>query len=216
MRARSVAARRHPARALVTALCIVVAAGCGSASDSSSPAAVPTASRAALEAGVPNCVAPESADGTAASQAHPNAGRPNRIEIPALNVAVRVVPIGLTDGRLVPPSDPQTLGWWKDGAVPGAARGTAIVTGHSVSTGGGAFNNLKDLRPGDHVTVHTVLGSIEYRIVEVVYYPKAELTRLSAVLFSQTVPGRLVLSTCSNFDGHAYRGNTLAFATPQS
>lgn len=203
---------RRATRTLVVVACLLVATGCGTAPRPSATVPSASGSRASLDAGVPNCVAPEDDE----PQAHPNAGRPNRIVIPVLGVDVRVVPIGLTGGRLIPPSDPQVVGWWKDGAVPGAARGTAILTGHSVSTGGGAFNDLKDLRPGDVITIVTVRGEIGYRVVTVAYYPKKELARLSAVLFSQTVPGRLVLSTCSNFFDGAYHGNTLAFAKPGS
>lgn len=195
---------------LVAGSCLVVATSCGSA-PASSPVSAATASKVPLDAGIANCVQPQKS----VERADPHAGVPNRLEIPALGVAVDVVPVGLTDGRLVPPSDPHVVGWWKGGAQPGAAKGTAILTGHTVSTGGGAFNNLKDLHAGDRIVVRTSRGDIEYRIVEVAYYPKSELARLSKQLFSQAVAGRLVLSTCSNFDGKAYRGNTLAFATPQ-
>lgn len=195
-------------RSVLPTLALVVLMGCGSASETPQPEAVPTGDRTALDAAVPNCVVPEK------SQPDPYAGKPNRIEIPAIGVVARVVPVGLTDGRLVPPSDPRVVGWWKSGAVPGAVTGTAILTGHTVSTGGGVFDHLADLRRGDAVVIRTSLGEIEYRVIEVSYYPKAELARLSDRLFSQTVPGRLVLSTCSHFDGKAYRGNTLAFAAP--
>lgn len=200
---------RRPYRRLLAAVLVGLVAGCGAPAESPTPVATPPGSRVALDAGVPNCVAPE------VSSADPHAGAPDRIEIPALGVAVRVVPVGLEAGRLVPPADPQVVGWWKGGAVPGAETGTAILTGHTVSGGGGAFNDLTDLRRGDRVTIDTASGRIRYSVVEVVYYPKAELARLSATLFSQTVPGRLVLSTCSNFDGRDFRGNTLAFATPE-
>lgn len=200
-------------KALMAGLCVVAIVGCGS--DSPTPGAAPTDASVALEPDAPTCVAPESAASTGVGQDHPHAGKPNRISIPALEVAVPVVPIGLTDGRLVPPADPQTLGWWRDGAIPGAARGSAILTGHSVATGGGALDDLEDLRAGDPVTITTTRGEIEYRTTEVVYYSRAEVSSLADILFSQTVPGRLVLSTCSNFDGVSYRGNTLAFAEPR-
>lgn len=199
---------RRRRRTLLPVLLLVLVAGCGAASEAPQPEAVPTGDRTTLDAAAPNCVVPEK------GEPDPNAGKPNRIEIPALGVVARVVPVGLTDGHLVPPSDPQVVGWWKSGSVPGAVKGTAILTGHTVSTGGGVFDDLRDLRRGDQVIIRTSLGEIEYRVVEVTYYPKAELARLSDRLFSQTVPGRLVLSTCSNFDGKAYRGNTLAFAAP--
>ena len=59
------------------------------------------------------------------------------------------------DGVLTPPSDPQELGWWADGARPGDPRGSALVTGHTVSTGGGALDDLEDLDEGDRILVHS-------------------------------------------------------------
>ena len=136
------------------------------------------------------------------------------VTIPALGVSADVVPVRVVKDELFPPADPRLLGWWSQGAVPGAGTGTAILTGHTVSTGGGVLDNLKKLEVGDRVTVRTEKGVIRYRVVEVTYYSKAELARLSGKLFSQSTTGRLVLSTCSNFDGKKYRGNTLAFADP--
>ena len=76
--------------------------------------------------------------------------------VPALGVRAPVVEIGVgSDGVLVPPDDPRTLGWWAAGAGPGAAYGSALVTGHTVSTGGGAFDDLERLAAGDPVRVRT-------------------------------------------------------------
>lgn len=194
------------------ALVLLLVAGCGPATGPGAGPATgpeqpsPTGARTALDPAVPNCVAPPSSTPAVAT------GRPEQITIPALGVVARVVPVGLTDGRLVPPADPTVVGWWRGGAEPGATRGTAVLTGHTVSGGGGVFDDLPDLRRGDEVLLRTTRGDLEYRVLEVAYYPKAELARLSDRLFSQSTAGRLVLSTCSNFDGQAYLGNTLAFA----
>ena len=51
---------------------------------------------------------------------------------------------------LVPPADPQRVGWWGEGAAPGE-RGRALVAGHTVHTGGGALDDLETLEPGDRV-----------------------------------------------------------------
>ena len=78
----------------------------------------------------------------------PAAGRPTRLVVPRLGVDAPVIGIGVIDGVLLPPSDPQTLGWWSDGAQPGAAHGGALITGHTVHTGGGAIDDLETLRAG--------------------------------------------------------------------
>ena len=144
----------------------------------------------------------------------PAAGRPTRIVIPALKVDVPAVPISSNAGVLVPPSDPQQVGWWDAGAVPGAATGRALITGHTVHTGGGAFDHLASLRPGDQVRVLTSRGTLNYTVSDVTTYHKNALARQAPQLFTQRGPGRLVLITCDDWNGHAYLSNTVVMADP--
>jgi LPXTG-site transpeptidase (sortase) family protein len=146
--------------------------------------------------------------------ADPATGRPLRVSVPDLGVSVPVVDISLSGDVLVPPADAQVLGWWTSGAEPGALRGTAVVTGHTVSTGGGALDDLHLLARGDRVLVATAEGRIRYEVTDVVHYSKKGLSRAADRVFSQEVPGRLLLVTCTDFDGHEYLGNTLVFAAP--
>jgi hypothetical protein len=144
----------------------------------------------------------------------PGAGVPNRVVIDVLGIDVPVLPIHLEVSTLVPPSDPQTLGWWADGAVPGAKRGSAIITGHTVHTGGGALDNLEALVPGDVFTVRTDAGGIDYRVRRVEVYGKERVSRASPRLFSQGVRGRVVLITCEDWDGTGYDSNVVVIARP--
>ena len=141
-------------------------------------------------------------------------GVPLRLVVPGLGVHAPVVGISASDGILLPPDDPRTLGWWSDGARPGAALGGALIAGHTVHTGGGAFNDLETLEAGDRVMVHTAQGVLRYAVSGVTIYRKASLARDAEKLFSQTVPGRLVLVTCEDWDGQAYRSNAVVFADP--
>lgn len=142
------------------------------------------------------------------------AGVPDRVQIDALGIDVPVVPIHLQVSTLVPPSDPQTLGWWADGAVPGAEDGSAIITGHTVHTGGGALDNLERLVVGDVFTVRTDAGSIDYWVSRVEIFDKGRVSRASGHLFNQGVRGRLVLITCEDWDGTAYASNVVVIARP--
>jgi LPXTG-site transpeptidase (sortase) family protein len=144
----------------------------------------------------------------------PAAGRPARLLVPRLGVDAPVYPIAAQGRVLTPPSDPQTLGWWSGGAVPGAAHGGALVTGHTVHTGGGAFDDLETLRPGDPVRVRTDRGVVRYRVSGVTVYRKASLARDAARVFRQTGPGRLVLVTCEDWNGSVYLSNAVVFADP--
>jgi len=143
-----------------------------------------------------------------------NAGPPRRLVVPRLGLDAPVIRISAPAGVLVPPSDPQTLGWWRDGAVPGAAKGAALVTGHTVHTGGGAFDDLDTLRRGDRVVVRTRKGRIEYAVSAVTVYRKASLARDAKRVFRQTGPGRLVLVTCEDWNGSAYLSNAVVLADP--
>ena len=78
-------------------------------------------------------------------------------------------------GVLTPPDNPRELGWYKYGARPGAVRGSAVITGHTVHTGGGVLDDLDDLRAGDTVRVITAEGTIGYRVSDVRILSKSQV-----------------------------------------
>ena len=141
-------------------------------------------------------------------------GAPRRVVIPALDVDSPVVPVRAPGGVLTPPADPQTLGWWADGARPGDRRGSALVTGHTVSTGGGALDDLEQLAPGDDVRVRSRRTTTVYDVRSVVTYERGELARRAEQLFDQSVRGRLVLITCEDWNGSEYLSNVVVTAVP--
>jgi LPXTG-site transpeptidase (sortase) family protein len=141
-------------------------------------------------------------------------GVPLRVSVPSLGVSARVLGIRARRGALIPPSNPRLVGWWSEGARPGAATGSAIITGHTVHNGGGAFDNLEELHAGDGVVVTTGRSTIKYSVVGVAVYRKGALAQQAARLFDQGVAGRLVLVTCEDWDGTAYLSNAVVIATP--
>lgn len=144
----------------------------------------------------------------------PSAGAPVRLLIPRLGVAAPVISVAAKGGVLVPPSDPQVLGWWSGGAEVGAARGGALVTGLTADEGRGALDELGTLRTGDRVTVRTDRGPVRYQVTGVRVYRGATLAADAAEVFSQAVPGRLVLVTCEDWNGSVYLSNSVVFAEP--
>lgn len=141
-------------------------------------------------------------------------GVPLFLDVPLLQVESAVVPISGNSGELLPPSDPQKIGWWMQGPKPGSAEGTAVLTGHTVHFGGGAFDHLSFLKVGDHFTVKTDHGSIRYVIVHLHKYQTGELSRDAARLFQLTGPPRVLLVTCSGWNGHIYLENTVVTGVP--
>jgi LPXTG-site transpeptidase (sortase) family protein len=142
-------------------------------------------------------------------------GAPERVRIPALRVSAPVLPVHAPGRTLVPPSDPTRLGWWADGAEPGAELGSALIAGHTVHTGGGALDDLEELRRGDDIVVRTDHGTIRYAVQSVHVYRKGRIADDAEQLFSQDVPGRLVVLTCEDWDGARYLSNVVVTATPR-
>lgn len=141
-------------------------------------------------------------------------GAPRTLRIPALDIDAPVVPIRAPGRTLTPPSDAQQLGWWADGARPGQRQGSVLVTGHTVHNGGGALDDLEQLEVGDQATVSTRAMDLTYVVTSVRIYGKGKLAREAATIFSQEVPGRLVLITCEDWTGSEYLSNVVVVAEP--
>ena len=140
--------------------------------------------------------------------------RPDTVVVPSLDVRADVTPIATQDGALTPPSDPLDVGWWSGGSRPGDGTGAAVITGHTVHTGGGAFDDLEELATGDRVLVLSGGTTVAYDVATVEVLSRAELARDSTSIFARSGPGRLVLITCEDWDGTAYRSNVVVTARP--
>lgn len=175
----------------------------------SEPATIPSG-----PAGEQEVVSPP--DPPAAEPAAWKPGAPRRLVVPLLGIDAPVVPIEAPGGVLTPPEDPQVLGWWAAGAKPGAHQGSALVTGHTVHSGGGAMDDLERLDQGDRVWMRTDRGRIGYDVRSVAVLGKGELAERAQSLFSQEVAGRLVLITCEDWNGVEYLSNVVVTARPTS
>lgn len=152
-----------------------------------------------------------------AIQAAINAGAPMKLVIPSLHISAPVVPIAIVDKALDPPRDYLEVGWWNGSAKPGAPQGQTVITGHTLHTGGGSMNNLPEIVVGKTVQVVNKFGTTRYAVTRKAVYSKAELAKKSSELFAQDRgEGRLVLITCSNWNGSFYETNTVVFGKPVS
>ncbi|SDS26255.1 LPXTG-site transpeptidase (sortase) family protein [Nocardioides scoriae] len=142
--------------------------------------------------------------------------KPTRLVVPALDVRAPISPIEVSpSGVLDPPADPTRMGWWQRSMRPGAGRGQTVLTGHTVHTGGGVLDRLGDLRPGQRVKVVTPRGTVVYRTTRVETLSKAELAQQAQSLFGQDRRRtRLVLITCTDWNGSGFESNVVAFARP--
>jgi LPXTG-site transpeptidase (sortase) family protein len=139
---------------------------------------------------------------------------PTRLIVPALQVDAVVVPVVTgSDGVLWPPY-PTKVGWWRTGAKPGAAWGSAVLVGHRVHTGGGVFDHLPALHKGDDIRVRTRNGVIGYHVTSRRIYSTAAFTSHASQIFTQDVPGRLVLISCTDWNGKTYDSSAVVTAKP--
>jgi LPXTG-site transpeptidase (sortase) family protein len=140
---------------------------------------------------------------------------PYRLSIPRIGVDAPVVPIQTNAQRVLnPPRDASVVGWWSDGAAPGASRGSAVVVGHTVRTGGGVFDSVGDLDPGDTIEVEGSDSKLTYRVNSTKVLGKDDVARQAEKIFSQSGAGRLVVITCDDWDGTAWASNIVTVATP--
>lgn len=209
--------RRSAAAAAALVLALVTALVWVGGEDPAPPPAAPAAGEPPSRSSLPGVDTTQDA-----TYARIRPGYPDRVIVPSLDVDAPVLPIKAPDRTLVPPADPQVLGWWADGAQPGAATGSALVVGHTVHSGGGALDDLETLGEGDQVLVRSsrtedgrgALQTMEYVVETVRVYRKGLLAERAAELFSQEVDGRLVLLTCEDWDGTRYLSNVVVTAIP--
>jgi LPXTG-site transpeptidase (sortase) family protein len=140
---------------------------------------------------------------------------PVRLVVPELDLRASVVPIEVEpSGVLHPPEDVDEVGWWRRSAEPGAESGPTLLTGHTVSFGGGVMDRLGKLEPGDRVVVRTKAGRVAYEATDVQVLSRRELAQRRHELFGRGGPARLVLVTCTDWDGRVYESNVVVTAQP--
>ena len=143
---------------------------------------------------------------------------PTRLKIHAIAIDAPVVPVGVaTGGTLNIPADPSVIGWWAGGGSPGQPTGTTVLVGHvdNVATGPGALFHLRDMRPGETITLQTGGRTYQYVVRAMRAYAKAGLP--AAAIFSQQLAARLAIVTCGgpfNPATHHYLDNIIVYAVP--
>ncbi|GGF43130.1 hypothetical protein GCM10011519_16260 [Marmoricola endophyticus] len=140
------------------------------------------------------------------------------LQVPSLKVQAPLVSVKMSkDAQLDPPRNPRQVGYWSGSSAPGALTGQTLVTGHTVHTGGGALDKLGTVKVGQPVVIfRKYSGQVQrtkYRITSVKTYSKKQIATQAPTLFGQDRgKGRLLLITCTGWDGQEYHGNTLVTA----
>ncbi|MER5453971.1 class F sortase [Micromonospora sp. NPDC002389] len=145
---------------------------------------------------------------------------PVRLRIPAIEVVARVDPVGVDarSGEFDVPPSVDRIGWYRFGPGLEADAGSVVIAGHvdSAEQGRGAFWRLRELAPGDTLTVTGADGTPRgYRVVAREEYDKTKIPLER--YFARDGRPRLTLITCGGpFDAQArrYRDNIVVTAVP--
>ena len=86
------------------------------------------------------------------------------------------------------------------------------MAGHTLHGDRGALHDLEKLAVGDRISVATGAHVVRYRVRSVVVLTKRQVAARAARLFSQDVPGRLVVVTCEMWNGRRFVGNAVVTA----
>ncbi|WNB91379.1 class F sortase [Bacillus sp. NEB1478] len=129
---------------------------------------------------------------------------PKMIEIPAIHVKATIEQVGtLKNGQMGVPEDFNSVGWYKEGSMPGD-RGSAVMAGHVDSkTGPAVFYKLEDLKKGDKILVSDGDGKqLTFEVMRTEAYPRKNAP--VDKVFGFTYRKKLNLITCTgNFNRDA-------------
>jgi len=211
-----------PVMAGVAALAAVTVAitGCSGQTSATVAPSVSTTSRAAPSPSplpVPSSTSrpvPSPTSPHVVKAAHLARSLPVRLQIAAIGVDSALMHLGLqADGSLQVPPGGFPAGWYTGGPTPGEL-GPAIIAGHIDMNGPGVFFRLRDLLPGDHVTITRADGSKPvFRVTRVSQFPKDRFP--ASLVYGNIDRAGLRLITCggsyNSRTGH-YEDNLVAFA----
>ena len=194
--------------AALVALVLVLRGGSGE------PAAQPTLSSTPVAVEPQQNVAEPALPGAAGPMGK---SEPVSLDIPAIDAHSSLVPLGLNaDNTVQVPSvkTPLQAGWYSYAPTPGEV-GPAIVLGHvDGNHQKGIFFRLKELKPGDKVSIARKDGTTAvFEVTKVDDVPKAEFEK--AGVYDDTPDPQLRLITCGGvFDhsSHNYLDNIIVFA----
>lgn len=144
----------------------------------------------------------------------PERGAPERVTIPAIGVDARLVPVGLKPDGAVQTPDFGLAGWYSRGPRPGD-RGAAVLLAHVDSKAGGpdVFYRLRDLEPGDRITVGYHDAAPTFVVTDTEQVAKSALPTKRIWAPSKRPVLRLI--TCGGeFDPatHSYLDNIIVYA----
>ena len=143
---------------------------------------------------------------------------PRFLTVEGTTINMPIVQVGVSpDGAMEIPEPFDEAGWYRFGAAPGAAAGTAVIAAHVDTTSDSApFSQLKTLAPGTLVTVQREGGApVTFRVTGVELMAKDAFD--GASVFRRDGPPELKLVTCGGRwldEQQDYGDNVIVTAVP--
>jgi LPXTG-site transpeptidase (sortase) family protein len=142
---------------------------------------------------------------------------PVSVDVPKIGAKSTLVPLGLNPDNTVevpPVTQPKQAGWYSNGPTPGEI-GPSVILGHvDGNKQPGIFYRLKELAPGDKISVARKDGSnVKFVVTKVDQVAKD--TFPTEAVYGDTDDAQLRLITCGGaFDkaAHSYKDNIIVYA----
>ncbi|MDQ5955435.1 MAG: hypothetical protein QG621_438 [Patescibacteria group bacterium] len=123
---------------------------------------------------------------------------PTKLSIQSVGVSADVEQVGQkADGSMAAPSSFTTVGWYKEGSMPGE-EGSAVFAGHvnNALTKAGVFEHLDHIALGDVIVVSDAYNkTLRFAVTDIEDYPTA--TAPLNTIFATSGPSQIVLITCA-------------------
>jgi hypothetical protein len=142
---------------------------------------------------------------------------PTKLIIPKIGLNTGVMKVGLNDDKTiqVPPLFKPVTGWYKFGKAPGEI-GPAVIIGHvDTYEGPSVFWRLRELTPGDKITVKRKDGSnVKFKVNKIVQVNKDKFPT-KKVYGDTDYPGLRLITCSGTFKSQTleYTHNTVVFAS---
>lgn len=141
---------------------------------------------------------------------------PTRLTIPDINVDTSLIQLGQNeDGTLETPEGYDVAGWYRGSPTPGEL-GPSIIVGHVDNYQGAAvFFRLKELQPGQRISINREDGSVaEFSVTQVAQFDQNNFP--TTAVYGNIDHAGLRLITCGGPFDHVnqrYTQNTVVYAT---
>lgn len=144
---------------------------------------------------------------------------PARFAAPSVQIRLKIIKTGVAEnGQMQLPDSNREVAWYEFGSRPADAMGTTVLAAHvdTRAEGLGPFARLRELRPGQEITIADTNGQTQsYAVTAVTEIQKSKV--VIDELFRRDGPPELKVLTCGGPYSRetGYRDNIIVSASPR-